>query len=86
MTTPAYTRAAADALAETAQQVFDLACQDWKAAQEAIEKAAHVYAAASDAMDKAAAEVDAARRACACARKAAGVVLTASGYRPAVKS
>jgi hypothetical protein len=71
-----------DAVHETACDVYDLASAELDTTRQALTDAAAAYQAVNDAWQKAGLEMDAAARTAAATRKAAGVVLTASGYRP----
>jgi chromosome segregation ATPase len=73
-----------EALAATAADVYELADTELTAARQELAEAQRRLDAASDERDRAGRELDAARRDVIDARKAAGVVLGADGYRPAV--
>lgn len=76
--------AAADATAATAAAVHDTACRELRAAQAAMTDANRAYLEAEAAWGRALDESTAAQAALAAARRTAGLVLTADGYRPAV--
>lgn len=75
-----------DDLADTARTVHDINSRVLDAASEALGAARARFEAASAAWGDSGAALDATARKAAAARQAAGVSLTASGYRPAVTS
>lgn len=70
----------------TACDTYDTATRELEAARNALTEAAWAVTEAEEAWSKAGAEMDVAARTVSAAREAAGVKLTASGYRPAVTS
>ena len=68
--------------AEMAGEMHDLSCHNLRAAQQAITEAHRNYVAASEQWNQTSAELTAAQNALTAERKAAGLVLTADGYRP----
>jgi hypothetical protein len=71
----------ADALHETACDVYDIATRDLDAARQALTEAARVLTEAEAAWSKAGADMDAAARKVAAMRQSVGLVRTGSGYR-----
>jgi hypothetical protein len=72
----------AHALHETACDVYDIAVRNLDAARQAVTDAAKALTLADEEWSQAGADMDAAARSLAAARKSAGVVLGADGYRP----
>ena len=72
----------ADALHETACDTYDIATRDLEAARRALTEAARRLTEAEDAWNTAGSQMDALARHVAGLREAAGVRLTADGYRP----
>jgi hypothetical protein len=72
----------ADALHETACNVYDTATRDLEAARQALTKAARRLTEAEVAWNTAGSQMDALARHVARLRESAGLVLTAHGYRP----
>jgi hypothetical protein len=70
-----------DALHETAADVYDITARELDDARKALQEAASALTEAEEAWNRAGTEMDAAARKVAAARKTAGVVLTATGYR-----
>lgn len=75
----------AEALAATASDVYDIACREMRAAQDAMTEASRAYLAANREWERAGAESAAAQDALATERRAAGLALTATGYRQATR-
>ena len=75
--------AEADALHETACDVYDVACRELRAARDAMTAACAAYTAADKAWVDAGEEMNAAAVALSAERRAAVLVLTADGYRQA---
>lgn len=73
-----------DALHATACDVYDLATSDLDAARRALTEAAWALTEAEEAWSKAGLEMDETARRVSTAREAAGLVLTADGYRQRV--
>jgi hypothetical protein len=71
-----------DALHETAADVYDGATAELDEARKILQEAAWALTEAEEAWSKAGAEMNDAARTLAAAREAAGVRMTASGYRP----
>lgn len=75
--------AEADALHETACDVYDVATRELRAARDAMTATCAAYTAADAAWVQAGDEMNAAAVAVSAERRAAGLVLTADGYRQA---
>jgi hypothetical protein len=76
----------ADALHETACDVYDIATRELDAARDALTEAARRLTDAEDEWSRAGAEMNDAARRVSQLRLAAGVIRTADGYRSAVTS
>ena len=72
----------ADALHETACDVYDIATRDLEAARQALADAARRLTEAEGQWNVAGSQMDALARRVAAMRQSAGVVFTATGYRP----